>query len=98
MSAGDDADELAFVVDDGHAGDVLQRHDFLGPGDGGVGAEGHGVKDDAAFRPLHLVDFAALGFDGKVLVDDSDAALLGDGDGQTRLGDGIHCRGNERDV
>ncbi len=31
-------------------------------------------------------------------MDDADAALLGHGDRQARLGDGIHGGGNQRDV
>ena len=44
------------------------------------------------------MNLATLGLDGEVLVDDPDPALLGQGDGQPRLGHRIHGRGNQGDV
>ena len=41
---------------------------------------------------------SGLFLSGEVLVDDADAALLRDGDGQARLGHGVHGGGHERQV
>jgi hypothetical protein len=49
----------------------------------------------AALDPVHLL---GLGLDGEVLVDDADPPLLGEGDGQARLGHRVHGRGEDRDV
>ena len=51
-----------------------------------------GIDDHPRFRALHLVDFLGLRVDRHVLVDDAEAALLGHGDGEPRLGDGVHGR------
>ena len=63
-----------------------------------VRADSDGVAQDArlvAFDQCHL---SSLLLGGQVLVDDADAALLGDGDGQTRLGHRVHRSGHERQV
>ena len=39
-----------------------------------------------------------LRLDGHVLVDDADAAFLRHGDGEARLGDGVHGGGHQRQV
>jgi hypothetical protein len=62
----------------------------------GVGLDGDGVDDHAGLGALDLVDLAGLLLDGEVAVDDAEAALLGHGDGQARLGDGVHGGGHER--
>ena len=63
-----------------------------------LGPQGDRVEDHAALAPLDLVDLAGLGLGGHVLVDDPDAAFLGQGDRQGGLGDGVHRRGDQRDV
>ncbi len=62
------------------------------------GRDGDGVDDHAALGALDLVDLAGLLLDGEVAVDDAHAALLGHGDGEARLGDGIHGGGEQRGV
>ena len=47
---------------------------------------------------LTAADLGHLFLGGEVLVDDADAALLRHGDGHGAFGDGIHCRGEQRDV
>ena len=97
IAPGEDADEL-LALDDRDARDVLLAHQFLGPADGLLGREGDRVEDDAVLGPLDLGDLPPLGLDGEVLVDDADAAFLGQGDGQGGLGDRIHGRRDDRDV
>ena len=65
---------------------------------GCIRADGDGVDDHAAFAAFHAVDFFGLPLDGHVAMDDSDAALLRQRDGQVRFGDGIHGGGNDRNV
>ena len=96
IAVGEDADELA-LLGDGDAGDLEAAHDFEGVGDGALGLDGDGVDDHAAFGALDLVDFAGLLLDGEVAVDDAEAALLGHGDGEAGLGDGVHGGGHEGD-
>jgi hypothetical protein len=105
VAAGEDADDLALgaevaraVLGDGEARDVVLAHELLGVADGVVGAERDGVGDDAVGGAFDLGDLAGLGLDGEVLVDDADAALLRERDGESGLGDGVHGRGDERDV
>ena len=101
VAVGEDADEPA-VAGDRDAGDLEAAHEFEGVGDGLLGGDGDGVDDHAGFRALDLVDLASLLLDGEVAMDDADATLLGHGDGQARLGDGVHGgrdeRGAESDV
>ena len=47
---------------------------------------------------LTLSTSRALVLDREVLVDDPEAALLGHGDRETRLGDGVHGGRDDRDV
>jgi hypothetical protein len=56
------------------------------------------VEDHAVGRALDLVDLADLAFDREVAVDDADAALARQRDGQLLLGDRVHRRRGERDV
>ena len=89
VAVGEDADQLP-VAGDGDAGDLEAAHEFERVGDGLLGRDGDGVDDHAGFGALDLVDLAGLLLDGEVAMDDADAALLGHGDGQARLGDGVH--------
>ncbi len=56
------------------------------------------VDDDPVLRPLDLVDLAGLLVDRHVLVDDAEAPLLRQSDGQLGLGDRVHRRRQDRDV
>ena len=62
------------------------------------GDDGDGVDDHAGFGALDLVDLAGLLLDGEVAMDDAHAALLRHGDGEARLGDGVHGGGHQRSV
>ena len=91
VAAGEDALEEA-VDGDGHAADLVLFHDAAGVADGLVGRQRDGVGDDAVFAAFDLIDFVGLVGDGKVFVNDADAAFLGEGDGEVALGDGVHRR------
>ena len=81
----------------GHAGDLELGHEGFGVADGGVRVDDDGIGDHARLTALHLVHFLGLAVDAEVLVDDADAPLLGQGDGQAALGDGVHGGGEEGD-
>ncbi|MNR15919.1 hypothetical protein D3C85_1324800 [compost metagenome] len=63
-----------------------------------VRGDGDRVLDHAAFVTLHLGHFQRLLLGGHVLVNDADAAFLGHRNRQTRLGDGIHCSGDQGQI
>jgi hypothetical protein len=98
VASGDDADELAAVVDHRHAGDVARAGELEHVADGGVGADGEGFLDHAGFEFLDPGDFRRLAIDRHVLVQDADAAELGHRDGEARFGDGVHGGGHDREV
>ena len=57
-----------------------------------------GILDHAAFKTFDLGDLGSLCLSRHILVDDADAAFLRQSDCQARLGDGIHRRGQQRNV
>jgi hypothetical protein len=57
-----------------------------------------GSLTDAAFETLDLRDFSRLLGGRHVLVDDAEAPLLRDGNGEARLGHRVHRRRDERNV
>ena len=56
------------------------------------------IFDHATLELLDPADFLGLFLDGHVLVDNADAAFLSQRNGQTRLGDRIHCRGYQWNI
>ncbi len=98
VAVGEDADQVAVVVGDRHARDLVARHDLERLADALLGPHGDRVDDHAGLAALHLVDLVACASMRQVLVDDADAALLRQGDGQAGLGDGVHRRRDDRDV
>ena len=94
----EDADEPAVRVRHGDAGDLVFLHHLQRLGDRLPRAHRHRVDDHAGLGALHLVDLFGLLLDGHVLVDDAEPALLGHGDGQARLGHGVHGGGDDGDV
>ena len=97
IAIGENADQLA-VLGYRHAGDPVAGHQLLRGGDGQVRADGDGVHDHAALTAFHAVHFFGLPRDGHVAVDDSDAALLRQRDGQVRFRHGIHGGRDDGDV
>jgi hypothetical protein len=96
VAVGDDADEPAILAHHGnpaHAEPVHQRQQV---GKQLVGANGDGVLNHPAFRPLHPVHLLGLPVDGHVLVNDADAALAGHGNGHAAFRHGVHGRRHQR--
>ena len=73
----------------------MPLHQRQGVGQGGVGSDGDGIDHHAAFKALHPAHLLGLFLDAQILVDHAHAAGLGHGDGQARLGDGVHGGGNQ---
>ena len=63
-----------------------------------VGRQRDGIENDAVGRALDLVDLLGLLLDRHVLVDDADAAFLGQGDRHLVLGHRVHRRAEQRNV
>ncbi len=78
-----------------NAGDAVALHQRQRIGERGVRRDGDRVHHHAAFELLHAADVLGLLFDGQIAVDDAHAAGLRHGDGEARLGDGVHGGGNE---
>ncbi|CDF94346.1 hypothetical protein BN844_3546 [Pseudomonas sp. SHC52] len=97
VAGGDDADQVA-IVQHRNAGDVVHAGQFEQIAHRGIGLDGDRVLDHASLEPLDLAHFGGLLFDGHVLVDDTDTAFLGHGNGQTGFGHGVHGSGNQRDI
>ena len=83
---------------DGDAGNPVARHHLDGLLHPLVRRHGDRVHDHTAFGTLDLVDLGGLRLDAEILVDDANAALLRQGDGEIGLGDRIHRRAEQRDV
>ena len=64
----------------------------------GLRTDSDRVTHDDAFVLLDLADFRGLLGDAHALVDDADTTFLRHGDGQASFGDGIHRRGDKRDI
>ena len=60
--------------------------------------KGHGVVNHAVLGALDAAHMGRLFGDGHVLMDDADAALACQRDGQRRFGHGVHGGGHDGDV
>jgi len=98
VAVGQDADQDARRVGDGHARHMVAAHERLGVLELVFGRQREGVADDARLRPFHAVHLLRLLREREVLVDHPQAALLRDGDGQPRLRHRVHGRAQQRDV
>ena len=92
----EDADEQALGARDRHAGDVVALHQVDRVGDERVGPQRHRLDDHPGLGALDLVDLADLRRDREIAVHDPEAALARERDRETRLGDGVHRRGDDR--
>src|SRR5690606_13973374 len=105
VAVGEDADQLAAgvtaepaVFDDGNAGNAVRGHQGAGIGQRGFGTDGDRVDHHPGLELLDLAYLLGLQIRRQVAVDDADAARLGHGDRQPRLGDRVHGRRQDRDV
>ncbi len=97
VTTGDDAHQL-FAGYHREAGEAQ----FMGLAqqlaDLGFRGDGDRVVDDRSLVALDLAHLGGLLLDAHVLVDDANATFLRHGDGQAGFGDGVHGRGNQRNV
>ena len=98
ITVGDDAHQLAHIVHDRNAGDLVLAHQRICIGYQVIFGQRERVDDNAVFRALYLVHLVCLLFDAHIFVDDTDAAFTGDGDRHSCLGHGVHCRRHDRCV
>ena len=93
VAIGDDAFQVALVIDHGNAADVVFRHQFEGIADAAAQFDGDWVVDHAVLGTLHDGHLAGLLLDAHVLVYDSDASFAGNGYCHGCFGNGVHrCR------
>ncbi len=98
VAVGEDADQMPLGVGHRHARDLVAGHHLERLADALVGPHGDGIDDHPRLTALDPVHLFGLDLHRHVLVDDADPPLLGQGDGQARLGDGVHGRGEDRHV
>ena len=72
-------------------------HQLERVGEGRVGMDGDRVHHHAGFEFLHLRHLGGLRLGIEIAVDHADAAGLRHGDGELRLGDRVHGRGQDRE-
>ena len=97
VAIGDDTDHLP-TYDHRQAGDAVLARDVDDIAHRHVRRDRDRIAHDAGLESLDSSDFARLLRWREILVDDADAAFLGDGDGKPGLGDGVHGSGHQRDV
>src|SRR5947208_2230639 len=96
-STREDADQFSIFCD-GHAGNFVLAHDFERVGDLCIRRHGDGIDDHAALRALYLVDLVRLLLNAQIAMDDSDPALLSNGDGHMGFSHRIHGGADDRNV
>jgi hypothetical protein len=98
VAARDDAHGLAAGIHHGEPADALLLHQRHGVLDRVRRTQRDRIGDDAVLAALDLGDFARLRRDGHVLVDEADAAFLGQRACHRTFGDRVHRRRDQRDV
>ena len=98
VAVGDDAQDPALVVHHRKAGDVVAVLQRLRIGERLVGAQGDGVVDDPAFKPLDAAHLVRLRLGGQVAVDHADPARLRHGDRHPAFRHRVHRGTDQRDV
>ena len=88
----------ATVVDNRYSAYPEALHDVQRLGDKSTFVDRYRIYDHSGFTSLNLVDLFSLCFDGEVLMNHSDPALLRQSDRKGSLRNRIHCRGTQRNV
>ena len=97
IAVGENADQFA-VAGNGNAGDAVALHEREGVGDFLFGRDGDRVHDHAAFTALYAVHLFGLPAMRHVAVNEADAALLRERDGEVRFGNRIHGGADDGNV
>ena len=98
VAVGDDADEAVLLVNDRQAGDVELAAQLVEVGERDVRVDGQRVGDHTGLGALDHIDLGRLVVDRQVAVQHADTAVAGHGDGHLGFGDGIHRRGDRRNL
>ena len=97
VAVGQNAHEL-LAPGNGHAGNAVLGHQGLRIANQVIGREEERIGDHAMLAALDLVHLRSLLINGHVFVNDAQTALTRHGNGQPRVGHGIHGRAQQRDV
>ena len=99
VAVGYDTDHFAVFNDRqaGHFAFALRAH-FQNFTDQCGRCNGNGIFHHAALMALHFGNCTRLQLRSHVLMDNADATFLRHRDGQTRFGNGIHCRRKQGEV
>ena len=98
VAVGHDAHQLVVSPHNGDAADVILGHQSQCIAHGLAAHDGDRVINHAVLGTLYDCHLASLLLDAHILMDYADAALTRYGDGHRSLGDGIHRRGDERNL
>ena len=103
VAVGQDADELARIgrsaaLDHRNAGYAVLLHQHERVGQRRVRLDGERIDHHAGFEFFDLADQRGLLLRLEVAVDDAEAAGLRHGDRHDGFGDGIHGRGDDRNI
>ena len=103
VAVGENADELGRLavrpaLDHRNAGDRGAAHEGKRVRQRRVGKDGDRVDDHAALEALDLAHLFGLGGGLEIAVDDPDPAGFRHRDREPRFGDGVHRRGDDRQV
>ena len=103
VAVGENAEKLRRLavrpaLDHGNAGDRGAAHERERVGERGVGKDGDRIDHHAALEPLDLAHLFRLIGGRQIAVDDADAAGFRHGDRESRLGHGVHRRGDDRQI
>ena len=97
VAVGDDAHHL-LALEHREAGNAVLLRQFLHVAHGDVRRDGDRIAQQARLVALDSRHLGRLLLGREILVNDADAALLRDGDGQARFGHGVHRGGHQRHV
>ncbi len=87
-----DAHELAVVIDNGYAADVVFAHHAEGVGHGGAATNGHGVVNHAVFGAFHGVYLTGLFCYRHIFMNHAKTALARYGYSELGFCNGVHSR------
>src|SRR5580765_4636806 len=96
ISVCNDPNQPSVLVYHRNATDTKSAHYIKGLRNKSLVADSYGIYDHPRFASFYFVDLFGLLSDRKVLMDHSNAALLRQCNGESSLGDSIHCRRAQR--
>ncbi len=98
IAIGQDAVQLAELVDHRDAADLVLCHQRLRIAQRGIGQDRDRVDHHAAFIAFHRAHGGGLFLDRQIAVEHADPAQLRHHDRHVGLGHRVHCAGDDRDV